>query len=47
MQKKFLTIPFLLFSIVLFSQDFQIHKQFYGHYDYTMFGNTLNKAANN
>lgn len=45
---KNLTTAFLtVFSCALFGQEFSIYKQFYGNYDFTMIGNTLNKAPNN
>ncbi|MCG2419390.1 gliding motility-associated C-terminal domain-containing protein [Aequorivita sp. F47161] len=44
--KHNLFILFLLFPVVVFSQDISLYQQFNGHFDYTAFGNTLNVEEN-
>lgn len=47
MYKKILSVVALMFASSLsFSQEFSLYQQFYGHYDFTMIGNTLNYDAN-
>ncbi len=44
-KKIFLLVLFLNFFLG-FSQPISLYKQFFGRYDFTMVGNTLNTASN-
>ncbi len=47
MLKKLLLLVFIISCRnILFAQEVSLFKQFYGHYDFTMIGNTLNLQAN-
>lgn len=47
MIKKLLALSFFIgYTITTTAQDFSLFNQFYGHYDFTMIGNTLNPNAN-
>ncbi|SFN93331.1 gliding motility-associated C-terminal domain-containing protein [Paenimyroides ummariense] len=46
MYKKIFLVVLLLNSILGFSQPISLYKQFYGRFDFTMVGNTLNTASN-
>src|SRR5690606_29851953 len=46
MPKKLLYCLILLICFSGYSQKVALYKQFYGSYDFTMMGNTLNKQAN-
>jgi len=46
MLKALLLFTTLVCSLSSFSQKISLYKQFYGSYDYTMLGNTMNVAAN-
>lgn len=46
MRKTLLTFVLLLLSFTGFAQKIALYKQFYGSYDFTMMGNTMNVQAN-
>ncbi len=46
MLKKLLLLATLFCSITAIAQKVSLYKQFYGSYDYTMLGNTMNVKAN-
>lgn len=46
MFRKLLFFTTLLISVSVFSQKISLYKQYYGSYDFTMLGNTMNKEAN-
>jgi|GEM_PF-2073289 len=44
--KKILLFTFLIVNVFCYSQKVSLYKQFYGSYDFTMIGNTMNIKAN-
>lgn len=44
--KKILAILFISVNFLCYSQKVELYKQFYGSYDFTMLGNTMNTKAN-
>lgn len=44
--KKTLLFTFLILNTLCYSQKVSLYKQFYGSYDFTMLGNTMNVLAN-
>ena len=44
--KNILTILLISVNFISYSQKVSLHKQFYGSYDFTMIGNTMNTKAN-
>lgn len=46
LKKIFFVIVLIFTNSQAFSQEFSLYNQFYGHYDFTMIGNTLNYNAN-
>ena len=46
MSKKIARLFFLLFPVIMLSQEIQLFQQYNGRYDYVAFGNTLNPQEN-